>query len=68
MAIILPSANTVISDDRELLNVTGSNVQTRGSMNYAIRAQNHTLKIYSSTGAVTKTYYWAVTPSIKTIV
>lgn len=71
--MVLRVANTtvqteVINDDRHLLNIANTDAITASSIAMGVRMQNHTLKIYDSSGSVTKTWYFAVTPGIKAIV
>lgn len=71
--VLRVSANTtfngeVISDLLHLLNIANTDVTTASSIAMGIRMQDHTLKIYNSAGSLTKTWYFATTPSIKAIV
>lgn len=71
--MVLRVANTtvqveVINDDRHLLNIANTDATSASSIAMGIRMQDHTLKIYDSSGSVTKTWYFAVTPGVKAIV
>jgi hypothetical protein len=71
--VLRVSANTtfsgeVINDNRHLLNIANTDATSASSIAMGIRMQNHTLKIYDSSGSVTKTWYFAVTPGIQAIV
>ena len=58
----------VISDSRHLLNIANTDATSASSIAMGFRMQDHVLKIYDSSGSVTKTWYFAVTPGIKAIV
>ncbi len=51
------SGNTIISDTRELNNITGSDTGTNTVINDAIAAQNNVLTIYDSNNTVVRTLY-----------
>lgn len=54
------SGNTIISDTRELNNITGSDTGTNTVINDAIAAQNNVLTIYDSTNTVVRTLYCGI--------
>jgi hypothetical protein len=54
------SGNTIISDTRELNNITGSDTGTNTVINDAIAAQNNILTIYDSNNAVVRTLYCGI--------
>ena len=57
------SGNTMISDTRELNNITGTDTATNTVINDAIAAQNNILQIYDSQNAVVRTLYCGIAPA-----
>lgn len=68
MAIRITPDTQVIDDNRHLLNIANTDVTTQNTINHAIIRQENVLKIYNSSGTVTKTFYFASAPGVKAIV
>lgn len=51
----------VISNARELLNITDTDLTTSAAINNAIKDQNNILRIYNSAGTEVRTLYCAAT-------
>ena len=54
------SGNTIISDTRELQNITAADVGTQTVINDAIAFQNNVLTIYDSNNTVVRTLYCGI--------
>jgi len=54
------TGNTIISDTRELQNITAADVGTQTVINDAIAFQNNVLTIYDSNNTVVRTLYCGV--------
>jgi hypothetical protein len=54
------TGNTIISDTRELQNITAADVGTQTVINDAIANQNNVLTIYDSNNTVVRTLYCGV--------
>lgn len=68
MAIRITPSTQVIDDNRHLINIANTDVTTQNTINHAIIRQENVLKIYDSSGSVTKSFYFASQPAIKEIV
>jgi hypothetical protein len=54
------TGNTIISDTRELQNITAADVGTQTVINDAIAFQNNVLTIYDSNNTVVRTLYCGI--------
>lgn len=57
------TGNTIISDTRELQNITAADTGTQTVMNDAVAQQNNVLTIYDSNNTVVRTLYCAIAPT-----
>jgi hypothetical protein len=57
------TGNTIISDTRELQNITAADTGTQTVMNDAVAQQNNVLTIYDSNNTVVRTLYCAIAPA-----
>lgn len=58
------TGNTIISDTRELQNISNTDITTAGAINDAIKTQGNILSIYDSSGTEVRKLYCATETAV----
>ena len=58
------TGNTIISDTRELQNISNTDITTSGAINDAIKTQGNILSIYDSSGTEVRKLYCATETAV----